>query len=67
VREVAREFKPDLKFQSQAILAIQEASEAYLVGFFEDAYFIALHAKRLTLQAKDWNLAKKIRGRNGIY
>ncbi|OXB71062.1 UNVERIFIED_CONTAM: hypothetical protein H355_014469 [Colinus virginianus] len=31
VREIAQDFKTDLRFQSQAILALQEAAEAYLV------------------------------------
>ena len=36
VREIAQDFKNDLRFQSAAILALQEASEAYLVSLFED-------------------------------
>jgi len=32
VREIAQDFKTDLRFQSTAIAALQEASEAYLVG-----------------------------------
>ena len=32
VREIAQDFKTDLRFQSSAIMALQEASEAYLVG-----------------------------------
>ena len=35
VREIAQDFKTDLRFQSHAVLALQEASEAYLVGLFE--------------------------------
>jgi histone H3 len=67
VREVSREYKPDLKFQSQALLALQEISEAFLAGLFEDTYAIALNANRKTIKPKDLILAKKIRGRNGIY
>ncbi|XP_063342217.1 uncharacterized protein zgc:163040 [Pelmatolapia mariae] len=36
VREIAQDFKTDLRFQSSAVMALQEASEAYLVGLFED-------------------------------
>ena len=36
VREIAHDFKTDLRFQSTAVLALQEASEAYLIGLFED-------------------------------
>ena len=35
VREIAQDFKTDLRFQSHAVLALQEASEAYLTGLFE--------------------------------
>uniref|UniRef100_A0AC34RH34 Histone H2A/H2B/H3 domain-containing protein n=1 Tax=Panagrolaimus sp. JU765 TaxID=591449 RepID=A0AC34RH34_9BILA len=31
VREIAQDFKTDLRFQSSAVLALQEAAEAYLV------------------------------------
>lgn len=48
VRELAQEFKTDLRFQSTAILALQEASEAYLVGLFEDTNLCAIHAKRVS-------------------
>jgi len=63
VREIARDVKgDDLKFQSTAILALQEAAEAYLVGLFEDTNLCALHAKRITIQPKDIQLARRIRG-----
>jgi histone H3 len=41
VREISQEFKPDLRFQSAALLALQEASESYLVGLFEGKYLVA--------------------------
>jgi histone H3 len=62
VRMVAQDFKTDLRFQSQAILALQEASEAYLVGLFEDTNLVAIHAKRVTILPKDIQLARRIRG-----
>jgi histone H3/H4 len=46
VREIAQDFKDDLRFQSTAILALQEASEAYLVSLFQDTNLCAIHAKR---------------------
>lgn len=52
----------DLRFQSTAILALQEAAEAYLVGLFEDTNLCALHAKRVTITPKDMQLARRIRG-----
>ena len=65
VREIAQEFSTDLRFQSTAILALQEASEAYLVGLFEDTNLCAIHAKRVTIMAKDIQLARRIRGERG--
>ena len=62
VREIATTFKSDLRFQTQAILALQEACEAYLVHLFEDTNLCAIHAKRVTIMAKDMQLAKRIRG-----
>ena len=62
VREISREYKADLRFQSSAVLAIQEAAEAYLVGLFEDTNLCAIHAKRVTIMAKDMQLARRIRG-----
>jgi histone H3 len=61
VREIAQDFKSDLRFNDNAIMALQEASEAYLVGLFEDSNKCALHAKRVTLMPKDIQLAKYIR------
>ena len=62
VREIAQDFKNDLRFQSTAILALQEASEAYLVSLFEDTNLCAIHAKRVTIMPKDIQLARRIRG-----
>ena len=62
VREVAQDFKTDLRFQPAAVMACQEASEAYLVGLFEDANLCAIHAKRITIMPKDIQLARRIRG-----
>ena len=62
VREIASDFKTDLRFQSSAVLALQEASEAYMVGLFEDTNLCAIHAKRVTIMPKDMQLAKRIRG-----
>lgn len=62
VREIAQDFKTDLRFQSTAVAALQEASEAYLVGLFEDTNLCAIHAKRVTIMPKDIQLARRIRG-----
>ena len=62
VREIAQDFKTDLRFQGSAVLALQEAAEAYLVGLFEDTNLCAIHAKRVTIMPKDMQLARRIRG-----
>jgi histone H3 len=62
VREIAQEFKADLRFQSSAVNAIHEAAEAYCTGLFEDTNLCAIHAKRVTIMPKDVQLARRIRG-----
>ena len=70
VREIAQDFKNDLRFQGTgghtpartAIVALQEATEAYLVSLFEDTNLCAIHAKRVTIMPKDIQLARRIRG-----
>ena len=68
VREVANDVAAGTRFpegprwQSQAVVALQEAAEAYLVSLFEDSNLEAIHAKRVTIQAKDIQIARRIRG-----
>ena len=62
VREIAQDFKTDLRFQEAALMALQEATEAYLVRLFEDTNLCAIHAKRVTILPKDIQLARRIRG-----
>lgn len=65
VREIAITFRPrdeEMRWQSQAIQALQEASEAFLVHLFEDTNLCAIHAKRVTIMQKDIQLARRIRG-----
>lgn len=62
VREIAQEFKSELRFQATAIMALQEAAEAFLVSLFEDMNLSAIHAKRVTVMPKDLQLARRLRG-----
>ena len=62
VRKIACDIKSDLRMQSTALLALQEASEAYLVGLFNDTNECALHAKRVTIMPKNMQLPQRIRG-----
>ena len=50
VREIAQDFKSDLRFQSTAIGALQESVEAYLTSLFEDSNLCAIHARRVTIR-----------------
>ena len=62
VREIVADLQKELRFQSTALLALQEAAEAYLVGLFEDTNACAIHAKRVTIKPSDMLLAQRIRG-----
>jgi histone H3 len=62
VREISQDYKADLRFQGSAILALQEASESYLVGLFEDTQLCAIHARRKTIVPRDLQLARRLRG-----
>ena len=61
VREIAQDYKTDLRFQAASIHALQEATEDYLVGLFEDTNLCAIHAKRVTIMPKDMQLACRIK------
>jgi histone H3 len=68
VKEIAQEMfgtdpsVPGTRWQSKAILALQESTEAYLSSLFEDTNICAIHAGRVTIQPKDMQLARRIRG-----
>lgn len=62
VREITQSMRGDIRFQSQALLALQEATEYFLTSIFEDTNLCALHAKRCTISVEDMRLANKIRG-----
>ena len=61
VREIVFDLKKeDYRFQSTAILAMQEAAEAFLVRMFEQCNHICIHGKRVTVQEKDVQLWKRL-------
>ena len=64
VREITQDMfrNKDLRFQSLTVLALHEASEAYMVGMFEDTNLCAVHAKRVTIMPRDMLLARRLRG-----
>ena len=62
VREIVQKWREGLKLQSSAVLPLQEAWEAFLVGLLEQVNICAIHAKQVTIMPKDIQLAWKIRG-----
>ena len=59
--ELTQDVRGDLHFQSTSMLAAHEASEAYIVGLFEDTNLCAIHAKRVTIMPKDIQLSRRIK------
>ena len=57
VREIAQDFRSDLHFHANAIMALQEAAESYLLGLMEDTNLCDIHAKHVTIMPKDIKLA----------
>ena len=62
VREIAQNIRFDLRFHPDAILALQTAAETNITRLFEDANLAAIYAKRVTVQPKDFALARRLSG-----
>ena len=62
VRELAASQKEGLRFQASAVLAMQEATEAHMVNLFADTCLCAIHGRRVTIQPRDVQLARRLRG-----
>ena len=62
VRELAGNYKDGLRFASSAVLALQEATESYIVSVLSDTNLAAIHAKRVTIMPRDLHLARRLRG-----
>ncbi|EAT44678.1 AAEL004001-PA [Aedes aegypti] len=63
VREIAQPMGPELRFRGEAIDALQESAEPYLIHLFQDSILSALHGKRLTTMLRDLQLVMRIRER----
>ncbi|PUU80751.1 histone-fold-containing protein [Tuber borchii] len=63
VSMMAGEF--NYRWQSTALQALKEATEAFLVHLLEDSNLCAIHANRVTIMIKDMRLARRIRGHWG--
>ena len=61
VREVMQDLKTGLRIQGAALCALQEATEAYIIGILEDTNSCAIHAKRVTIMPKDMRLTMRIK------
>ncbi|KAH9324030.1 hypothetical protein KI387_004208, partial [Taxus chinensis] len=63
VREVAAHYTLEVnRWTAEALVALQEAAEDYIVHLFEDTNLCAIHAKRVTIMPKDMHLARRLRG-----
>ena len=62
IREIAQDFKINLRFTADALCALQNAAEIYLVNLFEDTQLAAIHGKRVTIMPVDMQLVRKLRG-----
>ncbi|PWA48541.1 Histone core [Artemisia annua] len=65
VKEISNFHAPEVtRRQAEALQALQEAAEDFIVQMFEDSMLCAIHAKRVTLMKKDWELARRL-GKKG--
>ena len=62
VREIAGGQKDGLRYQLSALLATQEAAEAYIINLFADTCLCAIHGHRVTIMPRDLQLARRLRG-----
>ena len=62
VRDILYENNMNMRYAMAGLAATQEAGEAYVTGLMEDTNLCAIHAKRVTIQPKDMQLARRIRG-----
>ena len=51
----------EYRWQAGALMALQEAAEAFLVSLFEDSMLCAIHSKRVTLMKRDLDLVRRLR------
>ena len=62
VREIAQTSKDGVRFCASAVLAMQEATEAHMINLFADTCLCAIHGRRVTIQPRDLQLARRLRG-----
>lgn len=62
VKEISQSYHHSMRWRVDAIEAVQESCEDYLVSLMEDANLCAIHGKRVTIMPRDMHLARRIRG-----
>ena len=62
VHEIVQGFNIEFRVTPAMVVALQEAAEAYLVQLLEDSNLCAIHSKRVTIQPKGIQLARRIHG-----
>ena len=62
IREIAQDFKDDLRFEAGVCDLLQLAAEDYLVQICQGANMCAIHAERETVYPKDVQLCRALRG-----
>ncbi len=61
-REIAQVFGQGLRFSTDALEALHEDAESYLISLYQDANLCAIHAKRITITPPDVHLTRRLRG-----
>ncbi|KAL5171641.1 histone H3-like centromeric protein HTR12 [Glycine soja] len=63
VKQITNQFSSEVsRWTPEAVVALQEAAEEYLVHLFEDGMLCAIHARRVTVMKKDIELARRLGG-----
>ena len=66
VKEILDEMFPagyssGFRWQSNAIAALQEVAEAYIINLFEYSNIVAHNSKRITVMLRDMQVVRRIR------
>ena len=67
VREVIADINPNYRVQANAVMALHESSENFLLKVFEFSNYITIHAKQVTVMPKDLHLLRKIWDDTGFF
>ncbi|GAA0170656.1 hypothetical protein Leryth_019669 [Lithospermum erythrorhizon] len=68
VKEISNYYAPNIfRWQAEGLVCLQEAAEDYLVALFNESMLCAIHAKRVTLMKKDFELARRIGGKGQLW